>query len=231
MPLKKFGEKLKSSLHHLSPKSKKHDEQADGDLSPCSLPTVATSQQQQPVQQSAPSCQKNCNSTSACADGTNKLADKPAQGNVEQRQAQDIPDSMRIQTPVPSPTAIEPASLPPDNGKVNCGSCACGNTTPRWNANEDIFPTMYYLVKAQKKTPINQSILLVNPSKSDKTFSLRIAGGSNASLEKEAANIPGDYVERVTVSITPEKETEDVYIDMLQGKYLYDKIRVQTQLL
>ncbi|CDI87135.1 hypothetical protein, conserved [Eimeria praecox] len=233
MPLKKFGEKLKSSLHHLSPKSKKHDEAVDGDLSPCSLPTVATSQQQQqPVQQSTQGAQQVCNPIPACANETNKLAeDKPAMGSVEQPKAQDVPESMRIQTPVPPPTVIEPASLPPDNAQLNSSSCGCENATPRWQANADIFPTMYYLIKTHSKEPINQSVLLVNPSKSDKTFNLRLCGGTNATLEKEAATIAGDYVDRVNVTITPEKETEDVYIDLLQGGNLYDKIRVQTQLL
>lgn len=169
MPLKKFGEKLKSSLHHLSPKSKKHDEPGDGDLSPCSLPTVATSQQQQPVQQPAPAVQQICSPSSACANETNKMTeDKPSPGSLEQPKPQEVPESMRIQTPVPSPTVIEPASLPPENAQATCSPCGCENPTPRWQANADIFPTMYYLIKTHNKEPINQSVLLVNPSKSDK---------------------------------------------------------------
>ena len=169
MPLKKFGEKLKSSFHHLSPKSKKHDEAADGDLSPCSLPTVATSQQQQPVQQSAPPIQQICSPSLNCANATNKLAeDKPPVGTLDQPKAQEVPESMRIQTPVPSPAVIEPASLPPDDKEVNYSPCGCEIATPRWQVNECIFPTMYYLIKTHNRDPITQSVLLVNPSKSDK---------------------------------------------------------------
>lgn len=117
------------------------------------------------------------------------------------------------------------------------------------------------------------------------TYSLRLRGDSNADLEKESVRIPGDYVERVTVTVKPvsvhtvssqhrtvimsatrgtewcqglvgklkgawcsvsvdmecsspwlpsnccdqEKETTDVYVDLLEGGHLYDKLRVQVQ--
>ncbi|CDJ36773.1 LOW QUALITY PROTEIN: SNF2 super family, related [Eimeria mitis] len=199
------------------------------------LPTVATSQQQQPAQQPAPEVQQT---GSACADGTKKLSDdKPAVGSVEQPKQQEVPESMRIQTPVPSPAVIEPASLPPQNAQVNCSPCGCEKATPRWQENESIFPTMHYLIKTRSREPINQSVLLVNPSKSDKTFNLRLYGDSKASLDKEAASIREAIctVASCTKSRPPficqEKETENAYIDLVQGGNLYDKIRVETHLL
>lgn len=89
---------------------------------------------------------------------------------------------------------------------------------------------MFYALKTNSKEPVQQSVLLVNPSKSDKTFNLRLVGDCSANLDKEAVSIPGDYVERVTVTLKPEGETEDVYINLLEGGHLYDKIRVQAKL-
>ncbi|CDJ64054.1 hypothetical protein, conserved [Eimeria necatrix] len=217
MPLKKFGDKIKSSLQHLSPKSKKRDDAVEGDLSPCSLPTVATAKQQQPESNEPAGSQPS----KTGGETESPKYDQQKAPNQEERN-QIVADVVHMKPPSPPAALSAPASLP---------AVAEGMSTPRWEESAQIFPTMFYTVKTHSKEPLNQSVLLVNPSRSDQTFNLRLEGGNRAELEKNVVTIQGDYVERVTVTITPENDTEDVYIDLLQGNNLYDKIRVQTQML
>lgn len=169
MPLKKIGEKIKSSLHHLSPKSKKTDEVHDeGDLSPCNLPPAAVKQQKDP--QPCPVEPKACCDPNAACEGKSPCENpKECQGAekcADQQRPHDVPT--RIEPPAPTATQVEPLCAPsPSPQPCEC-PCPTQASTPRYEETADIFPTMYYALKTNSKEPLQQSVLLVNPSKSDK---------------------------------------------------------------
>lgn len=153
MPLKKFGDKIKSSLQHLSPKSKKRDDAVEGDLSPCSLPTVATAKQQRP-ESNEPAGSKPYKTSGETESPKYDQQKEPIQGERNQI----VADVVYMKPPSPLAALSAPASLP---------AVAEGMSTPRWEENAQIFPTMFYTVKTHSKEPLNQSVLLVNPSRSD----------------------------------------------------------------
>lgn len=157
MPLKKFGDKIKSSLQHLSPKSKKRDDAVEGDLSPCSLPTVATAKQQQPESNEPAGSQPS----KTGGETESPKYDQQKAPNQEERN-QIVADVVHMKPPSPPAALSAPASLP---------AVAEGMSTPRWEESAQIFPTMFYTVKTHSKEPLNQSVLLVNPSRSDQVRS------------------------------------------------------------
>ncbi|KAL8271906.1 hypothetical protein Esti_004191 [Eimeria stiedai] len=184
MPLRRLGEKLKTSLHHLSPKSKKTDEYQGGDLSPCSLPPTATSAA---AQLSAPppiSSEDQAGAAKPCAKANECLGT----GGVNKQKLAKDKTPVRTGTPAPTITTADP-------------DCPPGNFTNCMHPSE------------------------VGCS----TYALRLQGNGAPQLDKDTVSIAGDYVERVTVTVKPEEETTDVYVDLLEGGHLYDKIRVQVR--
>ncbi|XP_026190842.1 uncharacterized protein LOC113146757 [Cyclospora cayetanensis] len=234
MALKKFGEKLKCSLQHLSPKSKKCEETLGGDLSPCALPKLATTQQH-----AIPAPQADC---TQCVQLLEHCEDKNAcekqqecqhgQPHIEQLRTEDCqtPSNMRTPELVPPNELVQ---IPDSTSQIQACGRQCERSYPSWKGSEDIFPSMYYALKVTTRKPIQQSVLLVNPSTNHKSFSLRLSRDStgSAELEYDAVSIPGDSVKRLTVTITPETDVSDVFIEVLEGDSLYDKIRVQAKVL
>ncbi|KAL8443396.1 hypothetical protein Emag_005910 [Eimeria magna] len=169
MTLRRLGEKLKTSLHHLSPKSKKTDESQGGDLSPCSLPPTATSAAAQPSAPLPMTCEDQAGAGKSCAQANEC---QKSCGSTEQKIVKEETIPIRAETPAPTITTAEP-DCPPMN-LTNCtqpSEVACSEraSTPRYEEAADIFPTMYYAVKTENtKEPVQQSVLLVNPSRSDK---------------------------------------------------------------
>lgn len=155
MPLKKLGEKLKSSFHHFSPKNKKNDDATEGgDLSPCNLPP-STATQENPFSHYAPSQPEtfNCNSE--------YLAENK-QPEQQEKQQQVAAAAEREQNKATTAAAPAVGAGPAEKTVIRVA-------TPRYEESADIFPTMYYKIQTEKaKKEIEQSVLLVNPSRSDK---------------------------------------------------------------
>ncbi|KAL8443995.1 hypothetical protein Emed_006444 [Eimeria media] len=190
MTLRRLGEKLKTSLHHLSPKSKKTDESQGGDLSPCSLPPTTISAATQPS--AAPPIPSEENMTSAAKSSVKANEGRESGGVAEQQQiVKEEPTPIRDdreQTPVPTAT-----------------------------------------ITTTTETQLPQANLPNETKTTEVTYALRLKGNGSPQLDKETVSIAGDYVERVTVTVQPEEETTDVYVDLLEGGHLYDKIRVQVR--
>ncbi|KAL8432031.1 hypothetical protein Efla_003472 [Eimeria flavescens] len=216
MPLRRFGEKLKTSLHHLSPKSKKTDEAPAGDdLSPCSLPaSSAAAEPETKLLSPSPVAPEQQHCTKEPCTGSGKAHE--AAGGVFA-----APKALEKQQPAAAAvTKAEPEQLPPP--AANCCMQAAADAaasptrsaTPTYGEHEEIFPTMYYLVDQDS-------------NKTEPNYALRLSGNGEPGVDREAVSIPGDYVERVTVTVNSKNETADVCVDLLEGGQLYDKIRLQ----